>query len=440
MTFPIDQVSAKELTLIASPLKGSQLHIEQGQIFSGRVLSVTNDGIIVNLAGLKILAKTNLSLVEGSSIRVRVEELADDKIILRLLGSDSGLKATLTPLNNSDIKEMLIKFGLPQSGINTEIIKVLVESGVPVTKEMITEADHLLKQLGSSGSSDIKSVISLMSRDIPVTKETMAPMNNLLTGKLIGEQILNLLNSSADVSGNVKDKLDIFIGVLRNIIVNNPELSSGIENSIKSFINQLGFERNILGGTKGNLSDLGIFLKPALLEIMDSLENQIKTPANTNIASSVKNVLDNFVGQQVVSNSLGSSNQSINYAYVQIPLVINNNVETIQLVVKNDSGSKEKLDPQNSSFAIFLNLPAMGMFGVDLKFISGSVGCTFFVENNELQNYVDSRLFEIDEIFKDQLGYKNIEFKCRVADKNEIRTNTDEILFPYDPRKVDIVA
>lgn len=137
-----------------------------GQRLEGKVINLSKDGIAtINIGGRTITALSENQLVQGQTLFLEITQTSPKVLAQRL---------------NAEESQVLFKLGMPQTGENIGLIQELINTGMPIDKEhvsqlkqMTAEAKMLLAELDSGASIDIKS-----GTEIPIRTLLVEIMSN----------------------------------------------------------------------------------------------------------------------------------------------------------------------------------------------------------------------------------------------------------------------
>lgn len=250
----IDGIQPKEL-IQGSPLVGRTVKFTEGQVVSGRVLNITEQGAVINIAGVKILAKPSAStaLQEGANITVRIEVVSENAVVLRLLEQKQERLFSLMPLDDSDIEQILLKMGVAPDTRNFTAAKALISSGVPANSTNLEMLLGLMQKFRIESPEGAKMLAFMIGKNIPISRESANLINELFSNAKLGqllEQIRQGLSNSTD-NGTLRqllDSIDKFSSLLR--LGNTSDIQAGI----RTLLQNLSFDNRLLLLAQSSLS------------------------------------------------------------------------------------------------------------------------------------------------------------------------------------------
>ena len=139
--------------------------LTKGQVVKGEVTDLRSNEVTIRLDDGKTLhakLSTAMELSIGQQAEFFVQETNDVLITLKLL-SDGD-----TSFTESAIDKALEASGLPKSQHGAEIVRSLLNAGLPASKEMIQK---MMQYSASNKDVELSTLTALMKHNLPVTKE-----------------------------------------------------------------------------------------------------------------------------------------------------------------------------------------------------------------------------------------------------------------------------
>ncbi|MGZ7440589.1 flagellar hook-length control protein FliK [Paenibacillus sp. TH7-28] len=180
------------------------LELKTGQVVRGTVLSVSENGqeAVIQVQGVKLHAALETPMRPGETTLLQVQpESQNGLAVLRPMSSLPGAE-----LSAASLAKALQSLGLEDTATNRELLQLMQKSGVPLTKENVSQILQVSGQKpgGVPLSEWIQAASIAFSRGLPLTGETVAglhqavfgpPLHTLLSA--LDEQIANFLGQSA---------------------------------------------------------------------------------------------------------------------------------------------------------------------------------------------------------------------------------------------------
>ena len=140
----------------------------QGTVVKGEVIDLRSNQVTIRLDdGSTLHAKlaTAMDLAIGQRADFFVQETNDVLITLKLL-SDGD-----TSFTEAVIDKALEAAGLPKSAHNADIVRSLLDAGLPAGKEMIQK---MMQYSAANNGVELSTLTALIKHNLPVTKENAA--------------------------------------------------------------------------------------------------------------------------------------------------------------------------------------------------------------------------------------------------------------------------
>ncbi|HYF83114.1 MAG TPA: flagellar hook-length control protein FliK [Clostridia bacterium] len=260
------------------------------------------------------------------------------------------------PAGDLNVRKPVQEVGAPiEDNRGTELLEVLEKLGIEAGGEVKRFAGQVSDILASIKNSDMEALTYLVSKEIEIT-----PKN-------LGMLMKNIENS---------DGISQFIDKLqqRIIVEDNPELREIKESIKKVFLEPRQVE---------NSKEVAEQLKD-IVKLGEKLENYLDSRGNKDpeIRDALSNLRDNI-------DFIRSINENNNF--IQIPLMINSDTSTAKLYIFNEGKNCKKINPDNATILIALDLKSLGhlesMIGVKGK----AVNVTFRVENKSVGDIIEKQ-------------------------------------------------
>ncbi|OWA33746.1 hypothetical protein B9G55_20635 [Saccharibacillus sp. O16] len=175
----------------AKPGELKQLDLREGQVVRGVVQSVSDDGkeAVVQIQGVKVNAQLETPLQAGQTAFMQVQPAAEDgSIVMKPVSAPAGNTGAQT------IEETLKQVGLPDNKQNRELIRMMQQEDLPVTREQTAEVRNMLAQKPANVSAQewVRSIGVLAQRGLPVTPQSVAGMQQAIFGPPASALLQNL--------------------------------------------------------------------------------------------------------------------------------------------------------------------------------------------------------------------------------------------------------
>lgn len=235
-----DKVSDQETGTVKPQTKlleaaGELKALIAGEIFQGEITDISNSVVSIRLEnGQSIMAK----LAEPMELYV-------NQILSFQVKSNQGNQIEIKPLFDEFLQLPTLKKALDAANLNVndknlEMVKSLMDAGLPIDRQSILNVNKLVLKFPET---DIKTIVQLSKLEIPITREAIIQFENYKNQK---HQITNEINMAAEeisvilekliADGNVNEGIAIHKEILS--IFSNPETVNDI--SAKGKENETG--------------------------------------------------------------------------------------------------------------------------------------------------------------------------------------------------------
>ncbi|WP_152392448.1 DNA ligase [Paenibacillus guangzhouensis] len=175
-----------------------QLELKPGQVVRGVVTEVSEDGqeAVLNINGTQVKAKLETPLAPGQSTMLQVQpETEQGLVVLKPLQSSPGV-----PIAEQSLGDVLKSVGLPDQKWARELIQLMQQNGVPITKETAEQMRAVMAQVpqGVSQEDWMQASALAFKRGLPLTQETVKALHQVLFGKPLTQLLATLQLQLAD--------------------------------------------------------------------------------------------------------------------------------------------------------------------------------------------------------------------------------------------------
>ncbi|NWL88938.1 flagellar hook-length control protein FliK, partial [Paenibacillus sp. 79R4] len=176
----------------ARPGEPRSLELKAGQVVRGTVLSVSEDGqeAVIQVQGVKLHATLETPLQQGQTTLLQVQpQVQDGQMVLKPINPP-----VTTGLSSSSLAGLLSEFGLENTAVNRDLIQSMQASGIPLTKENVTQLLSLaaLKPSSVPLSEWVQAAGIALNRGLPLTGETVGSLHQAIFGPPLHVLLSNL--------------------------------------------------------------------------------------------------------------------------------------------------------------------------------------------------------------------------------------------------------
>lgn len=307
--------------------------------------------------------------------------------------TDVDIKNIDTKVADARVVDSMTAVTAGTTDIKTKTAVVEGAEGQRMQVEQQSEEDYsferqalvLLKKLGIEAGQDIKQLIGQAAKALNAVSESNMEKLAFLISKDLEITPHNLERLSRNI--NNTDKISEFLEQLQQQVdsENNGELKEIKEDIRRIFLRPDQVEQK--EDVKEQLKDI-IRLGEKIEKLLERSHVQ-----NTEIRETLSNLKDNI-------DFVKHVNQYNNY--LQIPVMMNENTATAKLYVFKDGKRNKKVDPQNATILIALDLKHIGHIESLVNIHQKNVFVTFRIEDRKTGDLIDRQT----GLLKDALSAK----------------------------------
>lgn len=329
----------------------------------------SRDGMDSLQAGLSIIVDEELASAAKANAGLSAEAAGNGQ---KQAAGDSALANQGTAAENKTTTEGAIQAAFKENEAITEnekgssMLKLLNSLGIETGEEAKMLAGKVEDILASIRNTDMEALTYLVSKEIKVT-----PGN------------LNMLLKNIENEDGISKFLDRLQARL--------EGSDSLElREIKDSIRKVFLEPEKLEGSKEASEQLKEIAR--LGEKLESYLNQ-NGDKDPEIREALSNLRDSI-------DFLRNINQNSNY--LQLPLLVNGEHSTAKLYVFKEGKQSRRIDPQDATIVLSLDLSSLGHLESMIKVKGKSVNVTFRVESKDIGSFIEKNY----ELLKQSLNGK----------------------------------
>ncbi|GMX62182.1 hypothetical protein Elgi_19860 [Paenibacillus elgii] len=188
------------LTGDAQAAEPKALELKVGQVVKGMVLQVgPEQEALVNIGGVQVRAQLEAPLKPGEVTMLQVQpESSGGQVVLKPLQSN-------VQISDRSLADMVKTMGLPDSPANRQLVQLLNQAGVTLTKENVQAFANLQAQMPPNMPQEawLPSAVIAFQKGLPLTPETVASVRQAVQGPPFHE-VLDQLGQLAgrELEGN----------------------------------------------------------------------------------------------------------------------------------------------------------------------------------------------------------------------------------------------
>lgn len=176
------------------------LELKVGQVVKGMVLQVgPEQDAVVNIGGVQVRAQLEAPLKPGEVTMLQVQpESSGGQVVLKPLQSN-------VQISDASLADIVKTMGLPDSPANRQLVQLLHQAGVTLTKENVQAFAKLQAQMPPNMPQEawLSSAVIAFQKGLPLTPETVASVRQAVQGPPFHE-VLDQLGQLAgrELDGN----------------------------------------------------------------------------------------------------------------------------------------------------------------------------------------------------------------------------------------------
>ncbi|MFS0839375.1 hypothetical protein [Paenibacillus sp. 1P03SA] len=176
------------------------LELKPGQVVKGVVLQVyDNQEAQMSIDGVQVRAKLETPLAPGQTAWLQVQpESTGGQVVLK------PAAGPVVPATQEEIGQMLKQTGLKDTAVNRELVQMMKQQGIPLTKEAAAPLQEIMSRIPASVKPEqwIQAVGVAVGKGLPLTADTVGAVHQALFGKPFGETLQNLAQTLSGLLQN----------------------------------------------------------------------------------------------------------------------------------------------------------------------------------------------------------------------------------------------
>lgn len=425
------------------------LKIRPGQILFGTALEVSADKAVLLLQGINVVAELETGIIPGERIALQVEEFRPEgKILLKKLDWGENKQK----IDRQELEAVLRHFGLQQGKLNQAIVTQILRNRLPVSEQHL----HRLTSFAATDNlspEQAPALVWLCSKNLPLTRETVAAIHNLMENGPDKSSIQNIFDVFSGSSTKETENISFhhLFKIIENLLVNSNDTPETAAGKFRALVDGLGLnhERTILqlAESRGiySLKDTAEILagekntetslKYALLKLMQFPE--IK-PSHA-LGETALKMLEGITGLQLLNIS-GQQETAESSSIFLANWVISPEEKLLPLFLKIKKFNPRQGDVEHPLYQIFflLNTPHLGQVICRLALGKEHLTCGFTVRGREEKKLMDGHLGFLRQRLE-HLPWKIVIYPTRVNSAEVIKRTWREEFFAGGPGRVKIL-
>lgn len=159
------EVFSVQQPLVLEDTRGLTSSLKENQKITVKVAAISGDRVVLNYGGKAIFAKSTVPLQVGSTLNVEVRQLRQEQITLSVLSSQSP---SVPITAESSFEELLSLIRVKNTNFSKDLIKGMMETGIPINEGEVREAAALASQVGENPLTT-KGLLFMLQNELPMT-------------------------------------------------------------------------------------------------------------------------------------------------------------------------------------------------------------------------------------------------------------------------------
>jgi hypothetical protein len=327
------------------------------------------------------------------------------------------------PISKNDIVDHLMLIKQQPTEENQRILSTIIQHGLDASEENFNAVLRLLK--GRKEPSALESSVLSLAKGLSSSNRSVDIISTFFSQH---PQLANLLKNLQKQFAQLSQVLQF----------NKELLATDLFNGLTSILTE--FDQNLkkLFKKEDGISNIkrGVLLKDLKVfhEFLSGIAHQISESNNPQAQALLAQILRTKQALSDVINSITShailsknSEKQIapeKFAYWQLPNPLANPPKDLEIIIKKDHPTKNKINPDNTKIIVKLDTPDIGELVVTLNVKEKNLSCNF--ETNNSQTKED--ILKHNHDFKAQIEAHNYRLTAfRTSNKT---TNTKKLIFP----------
>ncbi|MGE8204099.1 hypothetical protein ACQKP0_06000 [Heyndrickxia sp. NPDC080065] len=392
--------SISKLDLMQIP---NRLEFRTGEIFLGNIKKIyPNQTARVNIGNQMIIAKLEVPLVSGDSYWFQV--LAKEgEILLKMLSPYSKEEQTNLPI--------LKQLALPNNSIYKELISFIEKEQIPLTKENIEKAGHLIEK-NTNLKEGLEAIKIMNQKDFPLSESIYKSLFEALKPQISTQSLLHILEGELQLEPKTQTVQSLLTAIQT---LENTQLESNTK--------EPDFRQHVLTLLKGVTRNIGLFYEAEILSYKESevsIENRIKPLLLKYIQEDPKSIESKEVAEQLINKwngqqLLSAPTNPIQHLVYQLPLQLFGYQTELSLQWSGKRLDDGKIDPNYCHVLFYLELEHLKETIIDMKVQNRIVSIKIININEQLQAISHSFIPKLKEGLK-ELNYflSSVQFESSI--------------------------
>ena len=178
MNSPQITFDSKSILNIAA-MKGGEVSLSKGEVVSGTVQQVNDNGLIViNIKGRNIEAFSEVAVQEGQKLYLSVDDVRGGKTYLKVMTPDAMEK-----MESANLVANLRNMNVVANDASVQLARKLIQYQLPVTEKNLNELTRMVNQLGGRNAQNLEIAAYALSRGVGSDASSLKALQQFISQK-----------------------------------------------------------------------------------------------------------------------------------------------------------------------------------------------------------------------------------------------------------------
>lgn len=250
---------------------------DKGQVLKGEILNIQQKDVLIQLANGARLTATltnDMELFIGQKLLFQVKDASSEQVVLKPM-----LDELFNP-KDTKMLQVLDEAGVTANEKNMKLVHELIKRNMPVDKQFLNQVMRLAYKFKDV---PLERILLMLEKDIPVTKENVQQLDQLINNQnSMKQNIVDLSQSIINEASKETQQELIKILVGSQVVESNKQLVDNLGNSVnkdntvskENVVNQENIEPSLMKEVSENSQKLERILPDAMLK---SINDTIKS-------------------------------------------------------------------------------------------------------------------------------------------------------------------
>ncbi|MBM7644340.1 hypothetical protein JOD45_000533 [Scopulibacillus daqui] len=326
--------------------------VGNGQILKGKVVNIISDDKVEIIVGQRQLTATvNTRLEWGRDYLFQVKQHKEPPVLQVLNNGADQDNST-----QFEVRQMMNILKLKDDPVIEMLIKSLIKADIPITRDLLLSAKHLLAQ-SHSLESGIKTVEWMVRHRLPLEKDFFQSVESLFQEEHLSTHANRLLHQMMPMPNRTNAMM-----ALARFLHSLPAANHESSNWLDMLVNKIGFQHeNLLSSfasnNKGN-NQLNETLKSLVLKLIQDTE----TPSQLKPAAEM--MLKSITGQQL---QMVSNDETLVQLLMQLPIRSKDKFDNVSIYWEGKRSRSGQIDSGNCQIFCRLDLNQLNEMLVHIR-------------------------------------------------------------------------